>query len=266
MAVTKDLAVKLAEQMSSGAGSARVMFGNKQHAYAWCSDRINGLVAYVDNAVAMSSTFKATKIDYAADVESWTEGDKTDTATITVEDVALATYPGAVEIKSRDILDSTNLGAAVATALYGQALRALDKALVTDILGTVPTIDGAATLDTIAQAQAGLMSDGFSPGICVVSPGLYATLAGGSLLVGANDPQGQAQSVLGSRLVVSSALSGAEAIVLDPTAVIAVEHESSPVVLMQTQARSNTVDLVVEVIGGYVIANSSGIATVYDVA
>ena len=92
---------------------------------------------------------------------------------------------------------------------------------------------------------------------------MYASLAGGSLLVGANDPQMQAQSVLGSRLVVSSALVGAQAIVLDPTAVVAVEHSSSPVVLMQTNARQNTIDLVVEVVGGWIVANSTGVATVY---
>ena len=264
MALSKDLAAKLAEQMNTGAGSARVMFGNKQSAFAWCSDRVNGLIAYVDTAVATSSTFKATKIEYAADVVPWQGAAKTDTATITIEDISLTTFPGAVEIKSREILDSNNLGAAVSTALYGQALRALDKMLVSDLMDPVPSISAAATLETIAQAQAALMSDGFSPSLCAVSPALYATLAGGSLLVGANDPQGQAQSVLGSRLVVSSALAGAEAIVLDPTAVIAVEHDSSPVVLMQTQARSNTVDLVVEVIGGYVIANSQGIQTIYS--
>jgi len=258
-----DLAVILSQQLQAGTGSARVDFGGKQAAFAWCSDRVNGLIAYVDTGVSQSMTFKATKIDPLAVVTPWTTGDKPDTATISVEDVALQVYPGAVEIKSRDILDTTNIGSAVSNALYGQALRALDTALVTGLLGTVPVVDEAATLATIAEAQAGLMSDGFSPTLCAVSPTLYASLAGGSLLVGANDPQMQAQSVLGSRLVVSSALVGAQAIVLDPTAVVAVEHSSSPVVLMQTNARQNTIDLVVEVVGGWIVANSTGVATVY---
>jgi hypothetical protein len=263
MAITRDLAELLSQQMATGTGSARVAFGGKSSAFAWCSDKVNGLISYVDTGVSQSMTFKATKINRSADVEPWTTGEKTDTAVITVEDVALAVYPGAVEIKSRDILDTANLGSAVSTALYGQALRAMDYALITDLLGTVPTVDAAATLATIAEAQAGLMANGFSPTLCAVSPTLYASLAGGSLLVGANDPQNEAQSVLGSRLVVSSALTGAQAIVLDPSAVVAVEHESSPLVLMQTQARLNVVDLVVEVVGGWVIANSDGVSTVY---
>ena len=263
MTIAHDLAEKLSTQINTGAGSARVQFGGKSHAFAWCSDRVNGLIAYVETGVAASSTFSATKVQHAADVTAWTTGPKTDTATITVETVSLQTYPGAVEIKSRDLLDTENLGHAVTQALYGQALRALDKDLITDLLANASiNVTSAADISTIAQAQAELMSEGFNPNLLVVSPTLYASLAGGSMLVGANDPQSQAQALLGSRLIVSSALTGPQAIVLDSTAVVAVEHDSSPVVLMQSIARENKIDLVVEIVAGWIVSNQDGIAAV----
>jgi hypothetical protein len=194
-----------------------------------------------------------------SDVEAWTTGDKTDTATITSQTVTLKTYPGAVAVKTSDLLDSTGLGQAVNVALYGQALHALDSAVITDLTAEGPDVSKAADLSSIAEAQANLMSMGFSPDLAIVSPTLYSTLAGSSMIAGGNDPQLPQQTVLGSRLVVSSALTGAVAIVADRNAVIAVEHSSSPVALLETHARQNLVDVVIEVVGGHLVTMPAGV-------
>lgn len=264
MAITKDLAALLARQMESGAGSARITFGSKDSAFAWCGDRLNATIAYVNTGVADNTSFNATLVNNTADVEAWTTGEKTNTATITSVPVELSTFPGVVEVTTKQIMNSAGLGSAISLALYGQALRALDAALITDLLGAAPGVDGAATLDTIAQAQATLMGDGFNPGLVVVSPTLYASLAAGSLLVGGNDPQQAQQGILGARLLVSSALSGAAAVVLDPQSVTAVEHAESPVVLMETHARLNKMDIVVEVMGGWLVTQPMGVVSVWD--
>lgn len=261
--VSSDLASLMMRQLDTGVASGRITFTGKDRAFAWCGDRLNATIAYVDTGVSDSTHFTAVRVNNEQAVTAWTEGDKPVTATITAEAITLSTFPGVVEVTTAQILDSAGLASAVQIALYGQALRALDAALITELLGDGPTINDAADLAAIATAQASLMADGFNPNLTVVSPSLYADLAGGALLAGANNPQAMQQAVLGSRLLVSSALAGAQAIVLDSTAVVAVEHAESPVVLMETHARSNTLDVVVEVIGGWVISKPSGVAAIW---
>ena len=262
MTTVTDIAGQLATALRSGSSSARVTFGDKSQAWAWCNNNLNAAIAYFTNGVSDASTFSAMQVNYDADVVAWTTGDKPDTASVTSTTVNLKTYPGAVAIKTSDLLDSTGLGQAVNLALYSQALHALDKDIINTIKAGGPTVAKAADLASIAEAQANLLSMGFSPDLCIVSPTLYSTLAGSSLIVGGNDPQLPQQTVLGSRLIVSSALTGAQAIVADRTAVIAVEHSSSPVALLETHARQNTVDVVIEVVGGFLVTQDLGLAYV----
>ena len=168
-------------------------------------------------------------------------------------------YPGAVAIKTRDALDASGLGQAVSVALYNQSLHALDKAIVSDLIAGGPTLSKAADLASIAEAQAELMKLGFSADLAIVSPALYGTLAGTSMIVGGNDPQSAQQSVLGSRLVVSSSLTGAAAIVADSSSVMVIEHTDSPVALIETHARQNTIDVVIEIVAGYFVTQPLGV-------
>ena len=256
----QDLGRVLAESMAAGHGSATARHGAKEQAFAYLEGPLNSTIAYVNAGVSESHSFTALVVDYTDDVVEWTAGDKTDTATINARNVNLGTYPGAVSIKSRELLDSNGLGSACGQALYMQAASALDRALVTELKAASGSpIAKAADLAAIAEGQAQLMSMGYTPDLCVVSSALYATLAGSGMLVGGNNPQDKQSHVLGSRLTVSSSLTGAEAIVLDSRSVQAVEHESSPVALSEVKARQNSVDLVVEVIGGFVVVSPLGI-------
>ena len=256
------IADELSSAIRSGMGNARVEFGSKQTAWAWTTGPLNSAISYFSSGVSDSSSFQAMRVNYDSDSQAYTTGDKTDTASIASETVQLKIYPGVINVTTANLLDSTGLGAAVHQALYNQALHALDKAVVGELLANAMTVAKAADLTSIAEAQAELMSIGHSPDLCIVSPTLYATLAGSSLIVGGNDPQAPQQSVLGSRLVVSSTLVGAQAIVADRSAVMTVEHSSSPVALLQTNARANSVDVVIELVGGYFVTQPLGVRAV----
>jgi hypothetical protein len=262
--VVHDLADMLTKQLSSGSGSARVSFGNKSQAFSYVGTRTNALAGVVSSGVASSRNFTAVTVKEKTAPVAWDgPADKPVTAEIAAESVALKTYPGVCSIKTSDVMDTNGLGAALNNALYMQALRSLDRAIVTDLLTTPGGIAKAAALGTIAEAQAQLMAAGFSPDVLVASAALYGTLASAAGVVTAGaDPQAPIQSVLGSRLVVSSALTGAQAIALDSSAVYVVEHEASPIGLVDVHAVKNAVDVVIEVVGGFVISNPAGVCVI----
>lgn len=264
MPLTTDLADLLAAQMRAGSTGARATFAGKDEAFSYVPSLVNSLVSAVSNGRSANSTFQAVKVTESAKVTAWTgPADKPITATVTAESVDLSTFPGVVTVKSKDVLNTAGLGVAIEQALYGQALAALDASVVTDLLTVGTPVAKAATLATIAEAQAQLLAGGFSPGVVVVSAALYGTLASTAGVITAGfDPTNPIQSVLGSRVCVSPSLTGAQAIVLDPAAVTAIEHESSPCAILDVHARANTCDVVIEVIGGHVVSNVGGVVPV----
>lgn len=263
MAVTTDLAALLGQQLASGAGSARASFAGKDQAFSYVGTRVNALAGVVQSGVSHNSNFTAVKIETADDVAAWTSGDKPITSTVTAEPISMSIYPGVCVVKTREVLDTAGLGAAISNALYSQALAALDADIVTDLKAVADGVAKAATLATIAEAQAAILGRGFSPDVVAVSAALYGTLASTSGIITAGmDPTQAIQTILGSRVVVSPSLGAAEAIVLDSQAVMVVEHDSSPVALLDVHARQNTVDVVIEVVGGHVIVNEAGVCPV----
>ena len=257
-----ELSQLLHETLAAGAGSARASFGGKSQAFSYLPPLVNATIGHVQVSVTQSRNFSAMQVESnGATLNPVNDGsEKPVTAVIRHENVSCKTYPGVVTIKTGDLLDASGLGAAITAALHGQAIRALDRELVTDLMLGLNGINGAASLTTIAQAQAQLLSDGFSPDICVVSPELYASLAatGTGLMQGGNNPQDAQLTVLGSALTVSPALSGDQACVMDANSVQAVEHESSPVALVDVHARTNSADVVIEIVAGWVMTQPDG--------
>jgi hypothetical protein len=253
----------LATSMAGGNGSARASFGGKSQAFSYLPGRLNSLAANVANAVSESRAFSAMTVDHTADVTAWTTGDKPITASITSASHQLSIFPGVVEVKTQDLLDSAGLGSAISVALYGQAVKALDAAIVTGLLAVPGGIAKAATLGEIANAQAQLMANGFDPSLVVVSAAMYGKLgtSAGVITAGA-DPQAPMQAALGSKLLVSSALTGDAAIVLDPSSVLCVEHDASPVALVDVKPRQNIVELVIELVAGFVVVQPAGVCAV----
>lgn len=267
MAVIHDLTSELVRSLSSGQSSARASFGDKEQAYAWCGPTLNAAIGAVDSAVAKSRTFSAVRVENTTDVVEWTgPADKPATATLASVNVTLKAYPGVISVKTAEVIDSANLGQALGQALYGQALKALDKALVTSLKTEGTNLDKAATVATIAEAQAEVMAAGGTPNLIIVGPALYSSIVGTSqgILGSAADPREATLTLFGARLVVSTALAAAEAIVMDSGAALAIEHDSSPIALVDTHAVKNTADVVIEVVGGHLVTRPDSVISVYD--
>lgn len=267
MPVVTNLTDELVRALSSGQSSARASFGSKSQAFAWCGPTLNAAVAAVSGAVSSSRTFSAVRVENTTPVQAWTgPADKPVTATLAAVNVSLATYPGVVNVKTSDVIDSANLGMAISTALYGQALVAMDKALVTSLKTDGTNLDKAATVATIAEAQAEVMAAGGTPNLIIVGPALYSSIVGTSqgILGSAADPREATLTLFGARLVVSNALAAAEAIVMDADAALAIEHDSSPIALVDTHAVKNTADIVIEVVGGHLVTRPDSVIAVYD--
>ena len=261
------LADELASQMSGGSQTAKARFSSKTAAFAWCADELVGsAAAYVSHGISGSTSTSALRVSKTADGAVWTTGEKPITNTIVVEDVALGIYPGVVQVKTSHFLDANSLGQAVHQSLYGTALQAFDNDLVTAAQdGAGVSVTGAASAATIAEAQAAIMASGFSPNLIIVSPGDYGTIVGtstSSLMVGGNDARDAQLMMFGAKLVVSSALDTGSAVVLDRSAVVAVEHEDSPVALLDVNARTNSTDVVVELIAAAYVSRPDGVCSI----
>lgn len=265
--IVTDIAAQFQSALATGQGSARVSMGNKAQAFAWCGPTLNAAISAVSGAVAQSRNFPAIRVDNTTPVTAWTgPADKPVTATLEAVNVALATYPGVCSVKTSEMLDSSGLSAALSTALYGQALKALDAALVGSLKTEGVNLDKAATVATIAEAQAEVMANAGNADLVIVGPALFSSIVGTSqgILGSAADPREATLTLFGMRLVVSTALAAAEAIVCDSQAVLAIEHESSPVALIDVHAVKNVTDIVIEVVGGHLVTRPDAVISVYD--
>ena len=265
--IVTDIAAQFQSALNGGQSSARVSFGSKERAFAWTGPTMNAAVGAVSGAVAESRSFNAVRVENTTPVAPWTSGTKPITSTLATVPVALGTYPGVVQVKTHDLIDTAGLSQAISTGLYAQALKALDAALVAKMVADGTALDKAATVQTIAEAQAEVMSANGNADLIIVGPALYSSIVGSSqgILGSAADPREATLTLFGARLVVSSALAAAEAIVLDSEAVLAIEHTSSPVALLDVHARENTVDVVIEVIGGALVSRPDAVVVVKDV-
>jgi hypothetical protein len=175
-------------------------------------------------------------------------------------------YPGVVQVSTSHWLDSDNLGQAIQQSLYGVSLQAFDADLVgAAVAGADVSVAGVASAATIAQAQAAVMTNGFSPSLVILSPSDYGTIVGGassSLMVGGNDARETQLTIFGARMVVSAALEATQALVLDPSAMVAVEHSDSPVAMTTTDARMNSTDVVVELVATAYASKPDGICLI----
>lgn len=265
--ILTDIAAQFQTALSNGQGSARVSMGDKAEAFAWCGPTLNAAVSAVSGAVAQSRTFNAVRVENTTPVVAWTgPADKPVTATLASVPVTLAMFPGVCSVKTSEMLDTAGLTQALSTALYGQALKALDAALVGSLKTEGTNLDKAATVATIAEAQAEVMAAGGAANLIIVGPALYSTIVGTSqgILGSAADPREATLTLFGARLVVSTALGAAEAIVMDADAALAIEHESSPVALIDVHAVKNVTDVVIEVVGGHLVTRPASVISVYD--
>ena len=251
--ITQTIAESLAAQITSGAGSVRMSFGGESPAFAWAGGTANAAVAYVTTGSAEAMSFAGTRINSIGFPTPYGTGDKSETANVSTDTITMALFPGYTQISTAQLLNSSNLAAAVASSLHRQAQLGLDAHLVAQCMTEGTQLSQAASIDSIIEAQGQILGLGGSPNLAVVAAADYATFFGkssGILGIGSNNPQEAGMNLAGSRVVISSALNSGEAIVMDASGVVAVEHAESPVAIADVQAKSNTIDLVVEVAAG----------------
>jgi hypothetical protein len=256
--ITSVITSSLEEQIKSGATQARLSFGGNTPAFAWAGNAANSAIAHVTTGTTDSMSAIANRIVPIDEVTAWTTGDKPITAGIDARSITLKTYPGVASISTAAMVDSANIGAAVAASLHRQAQRALDADFVASVTADSTPLAKAATIQTIVEAQGLVYGMGGSPSLVVIAAADYGTFFGaanGILGLGGNDPQQAGLSIAGSRVVISSNLAAGEALVLDAGAVVAIEHSASPVALIDVKARSNSVDVVVEILAACFVAS-----------
>lgn len=262
-----DLSVLISKQLAGGSGSVRSTFGSKEVAFAWCGPTLNSAVSYINSGVALNRNFTATRVANTTPITAVNDGsEKPVTATLEPVNMTLKTYPGVVEIKTSNVVDSANLGTAIGQALYGQALMALDADLIAALIEDGTELDDTPDLGSIATAQATLMGAGSFGDLVILSPADYATIVGGTggLITGGNDPRAAQLFVFGAQIVVSSALTEGTAIVMDRTAATAVELDSSPVCLVDVHARLNTTDVVIEAIAATMVTRPEAVVVIAE--
>lgn len=263
-----DAAKLLAEGISTSGGAARTSLGGDGTAFGWTGGLVPTVANYATPAISDGMTFKvATVTDTATPAGKVSKGAPKPTGTvITNGGVALDKFAGLGSFALEDALDSVGLSAAIASVLSRQCLKAYEVDAVAKLIaGAGSTVTGTDWVDALANAQAALLANGASPSVLVLPAALYGAFIGDVVATNAfsQSPESPVGSLLGTPVHVSSA-PGTNAWVFDSTAVLAVEHKSSPLVLVDalSQADTNTARIVIDVVATTWVAASDGVVEI----
>lgn len=268
-AAVTDIARLLAADLEKGAGS-RQKIDTRGQAWSWTSGLPLSLVDYVSPAIAVGLNYPVVLIkDSATPAAIVAEGaSKPSGVSFSSTTVSLVKYAGRGEFSLEAGLNADGLGNVVYHVIAGQCIRALEKDAIAALLADKSsTIDSAKSLtDAVLGAQAEVLTHGGRPGVLVLSPAGYAEIMAGSPIgyAGASaDPQaGPVPRIFGMAVHVSSALTAATtAYVLDPSSVIAIQHDASPLILTDPYSASDTnhVRLVVDLFAAVKVVSPGGV-------
>ena len=262
-----DLAEHLATELRAGRPS-RAVFGSKDVAFAWTSGVPRTFANFVSTAMAASIKFgvvvngaggnPATKV--AA------KGTKPDVCSLTQTDITLSKYAGMCTYTLEDELSTAGLTQAVAYSIVNKALVAYEKDLAAAIVaGKGQEVTGASSWTAgVLEAVGKIAAVGGRASVLAMAPADFAAALDGT---GANlyfDGASPIPAFLGLQVHISPGLTAGTAVVLDGSAVLAVEHEASPVVIADPfhMADTNQIRIVADLVAGFVIAQPESIVTV----
>lgn len=271
MQTVKDIAEIASAQLRAGQ-PARVIASDKVTAFGWSSGTLAGLTAVVESAVTSQMTFPATRVAPSGTPAAVTApaAAKPSAFTLAAQTIALQKFSGQTSCNFESMIDSANLVSAVTQSLIHGAALAWESALVATIVADadVLKVTKAPAAGSILEAQAALLTNGNPCDILALSPADYATILGASgtagvLTVVAN-PQEAVQTLFGSRIVVSAGLATGTALLLSSDAVLAVEHDASPAVLVDPYSGSsnNTIKVIADVVAGCMVTRPSGVVLI----
>lgn len=260
-----DITELIAKDLRAGQGTSRQSVGGGGVAFGWSGDNKmpRTLADYVSVAkcagMSFSSTVVAPSGTPAAPVNPGAP--KPAAVTITTATEALIKHAGIGEANLEATLDAAGLAPAIVSVLSAGCLMSFENAamatLTTDAGGSAT---GASWIEAITAGQAAVLGAGGAPGLLVVSSQDYGSLlqeiAGGAGF--AADPGSPIGAFFGSLIHASPKLAAGTAFVLDPGAVLAVEQENSPIVIVDavSQANLNKTRIVADLIATTVVTNA----------
>lgn len=271
MQTIKDIAVIAQQQLRAGQ-PARVIATDKQTAFGWSSGTLAGLTSVVESAVTSQMTFPATRVAATANPPAVTAASavKPIAFTLDAETIALKKHSGRCVATFETMIDSANLVNAISQSLvHGAALSWENDLVATVVADTAITkVTKAPNAAAILEAQAALLQSGNTPEILALSPADYATILGAAgtagVLTVVNNPQEAVQTLFGSQIVVSAGLATGSALLLSRDAVLAVEHDASPAVLVDPYSGSskNEITVIADVVAGCIVARPSAVVLI----
>lgn len=176
--------------------------------------------------------------------------------------VALAKHAGRGEFQLEQFLTAQGVAAAVGSVLGQQCLLSFETAAQTALAGN-STAGGTKTkwADAIAAGQGAVLAAGGVPSVVSIAAADYgALIVEVSALSGfAASPESPVGSLWGSTLHVSAGQAAGSVLVLDKSAAIVFQHQSSPLVLVDalSKASTNVSQVVVDILAVLTVSNPS---------
>jgi hypothetical protein len=241
----KNIVDVLARDMSEGRAS-RQSLGGGTVAFGWTGGMPVTLANFVSTAVSDGLTVPATTVSLSPTTPPAVvaAGQAKPKATvITAGTIQLKKFAGYGEVTLEQVVDGVGMTAAVASVLGAGSLLAFESdAMAVLDAATTGTASGATWLAGILAGQAQVVGAGGSPGVLVVSAADYAAVIGelGGSAGFVTDPSSPVGSFFGAAVHVSPKLAAGKAYVVDPLAVVCVQHAESPVVITDPYSGSTT--------------------------
>lgn len=260
-----DMTKAIASDLASG-GSSRQSLGGGGTAFGWTSSgkMPRTLADFVTVAKSAAMTFPVTLVAPSSTTPATVVppgGPKPAAVTITSSNEPLVKHAGLGEANLEDFLSADGLAPAIASVLAAGCLMSFEGSAMGVLDADAgDTATGTTWVEAITNGQATVIGAGGSPGLLVVSSADYGALlqeiAGGAGF--AQAAESAIGAFFGSLIHASPKLAAGKAFILDPGAVICVEHETSPIVVVDTvsQASTNKARIVADVLATTVVTNA----------
>lgn len=261
-----DLAGRLAASLNEGR-AARESFGARDVAFGWSDGLPNILGRVVSNAVVTGLSFNAVRVS-ASDTPATKVaegGTKPDAVTLSAAEVSLSKYAGLATISTEQSLTVEALTSALARTITGSCLLAYDADCVAQLAADAGSeATGSTWSEAILSGIAAVVGQGAAPSVLVLSAADYAAAVTSPGVGFAADPTNAAITLFGLSVLVSASAEAGTGYVLDPSACLACENESSPLAVVDPYSRLdvNEIRLAVEMFAGFVVGAPAGVAKV----
>lgn len=257
----------IATSLNGGAGSARQNLGGGGTAFGWTSGMVPTVANYATPATASGMSFPVTRVTEsgtpAAKVAAGAA--KPDAATVTEADESLSKFAGIGKARLENFLNADSLAGAIARVLGASSLKAFELDAIGKLTAAMGTpVTAADWVGAAAAAQAQVVGRGGTPTVFVISHLDYAAFMLDVLATNAfsQSPESPIGAILGSPIHVSPSAPAGTAFVFDSAGVVCVEHEASPLVIVDTVtlASTNEIRIVGDLVAGTFVGDASLVA------